>query len=142
MAHGTVSSMMTGIVFLLPLIAAAAAAVLLIQHSARRRARRLLAGRRSLRDREFGELFPPEQAEVAVKLRALLARHVPVDISAVRPYDKPVADLGMDDLDSMSVAELLMEIEDALGVKLSDDEAQQAQTFGDLVRTVAANARR
>jgi len=127
-------------VWLLSLIVVAVAAELLIERSARRRARRHLAGRPSLADREFAELFPPEQAEVAVKLRALLARHVPVDVSAVLPDDKPVADLRMDDVDSMSVAELLLEIEDELGVKLSDDEAQQAQTFGDLVRAVAANA--
>ncbi|HUW35363.1 MAG TPA: hypothetical protein VM223_27440 [Planctomycetota bacterium] len=50
-------------VWLLSLIVVAVAAELLIERSARRRARGHLAGRRSLSDREFGELFPPELSD-------------------------------------------------------------------------------
>jgi acyl carrier protein len=45
--------------------------------------------------------------------------------------DKPLADVGVD---SLAIVEMLMDLEDRYGVRLSQDDLRKARTVGDLVR--------
>lgn len=47
-----------------------------------------------------------------------------------------INDLGADSLDTV---ELVMELEDAFGVSISDEEAEKIQTVGDAVKYIESN---
>ena len=103
-----------------------------------RRIEAYFAGRPVLGEREFGEhYFPPERAEVATKLRKILASHVGIDISRMNPTDRFIEDLLMDDFDSMSTVEYVIEIEKEFGIKIPDSAAEKITTFQSLVDYVA-----
>jgi len=51
------------------------------------------------------------------------------------PADELVADLG---IDSPKALQLLVELEDALGIEISDDDAARMDTVGDILAQVAA----
>ncbi len=122
------------------LIAAAAAAsalgVWLHERSNRRRALALLAGRPQLDSSAFGQRYfgqTDRRAALAAQTRELLAKHVPFKLDGLAPGDAFVADLRMDELDSLSTVEFLVDIEKQLGLKIPDADAQQIFTFGQLV---------
>ena len=97
-----------------------------------------LAGRPALNENEFGlQYFSSDCAEVAIKLRKILARLVGVDLSKMRPTDRFVEDLRMDDLDSMSTVEFVIEIEKEFGIKIPDSAAEKMTTFQSVVDYVA-----
>ena len=74
-----------------------------------------------------------ESVQIA-KLRALIADHLDVDIKLVTDEAHFTDDLGADRLDRF---ELTMLIEDQVnGLELSDDDVDQIEVVGDLIRHI------
>jgi len=120
-------------------MSAVAIAVLDTDSAQRRLAKEHLAGREPLSDQEFGEkFFSADRASIASRTRAILASHLPLDLSRMRPDDRLVADLRMEELDSFATVEFLLEVEEEFGIRVPDEEAERMRTLGDLVEYVAA----
>ncbi len=97
-----------------------------------------MAGRPTLSEKEFGrQFFPNDRAEIAAKLREILSRYIPIDLSQMQPNDRFVEDLRMDALDSMSTVEYVIEIEKEFGIKIPDSAAEKMATFQSVVDYVA-----
>jgi len=77
--------------------------------------------------------FPEEKQAIAKKLWEITKEHSVADITGLRPEDEFVADLKMDDLDSLSTVEILTHIERDFEVDITDERAVRIRTFGDLV---------
>jgi acyl carrier protein len=100
----------------------------------RRRFEALFAGRPTFGEKEFGEhYFPADRAEIAAKLRGILANHVGIDIAKMSPTDRFIEDLRMDDFDSMSTVEYVIEIEKEFRIKIPDSVAEKMTTFQSVV---------
>jgi len=69
--------------------------------------------------------------DVDDKLKALIARVLKVPLEKVQEQARFKDDLGVDSLDLVL---LLYEIEDQMGVALSDDDAKKIVTVGDAIR--------
>ena len=96
------------------------------------------SGRPVLNADEFGKhYFPLEQAEIAVRIRKILARHVGIDIARMNPADRFIEDLLMDDFDSMSTVEFVIEIEKEFNVEIPNAVAEKMTTFQSVVDYVA-----
>jgi acyl carrier protein len=65
------------------------------------------------------------------KLKALIAKTLKVSPDKVKPEAGFKADLGADSLDLVL---LLYEIEDQMGIALTDDDAKKIATVGDALR--------
>ena len=63
------------------------------------------------------------------KIKELLAKQLRIDIDAIADDSNIIEDLGADSLD---VVEMLMAIEDDLGVIISDDDAVRLKTVRDV----------
>jgi len=97
-----------------------------------------MAGRPALNENEFGfQNFPPDRAEIAAKLRKILAHHIDIDLSRMNPADRFIQDLRMDDLDSMSTVEYIIEIEKEFGIEIPNSAAEKVTTFQNVVDYVA-----
>ncbi|HEX7577834.1 MAG TPA: acyl carrier protein [Verrucomicrobiae bacterium] len=95
-------------------------------------------GRPTLGDKEFGEhYFSPDRAEVAAKLRKILANHAGIDLSRMNPTDRLIEDLLMDDFDSMSTVEFVIEIEREFDIEIPNEKAEKMTTFQSVVDYVA-----
>ena len=71
------------------------------------------------------------------KVRALIADHLDVDIKLVTDEAHFTEDLGADWLDRL---ELTMLIEDRfMGLEISDDDVDQIEVVGDLIRHIIAD---
>lgn len=81
--------------------------------------------------------FSGPQAAVAEKLRGILTRHLPVDLSRLHPDDGLVEDLRMDALDSLSTVEFILAIEQELGIRIPNQVASRMRTFREVVEFVA-----
>jgi acyl carrier protein len=66
-------------------------------------------------------------------LRALIADHLAVDVSAVRDDANFAEDLGADSLD---VIELAMRFEEALNIPIDDHETESCETVADALRLI------
>ncbi len=126
------------IVFFLGAGACSFYAVKFSDEAEKQRALMHMTGRPPLDHAQFGkEFFSGEQAEIAAKLREIVAHHIPVDLSQMHPNDRFVQDLRMDALDSMSTVECVIEIEEKFGIKIPDSAAEKLLTFKDVVDYVS-----
>jgi acyl carrier protein len=108
--------------------------VRLTDASEKQRALRHMADRPPLADTDFGKkFFPPEHAGVASKLRRIMARHSPVDLSRLHPDDSIVEDIRMDALDSMSTVEFVVEVEKEFGIRIPEEAAEKMRTLRDVI---------
>ena len=131
---------MPSAIILLLLLALSVACVIWQDRREKQRALNHLEGRSPLSDAEFGkEFFEPSKAEVAAKVRAVFAKHIPFDVSRVRPEDLVVEELRMDALDSMSTVAFIIEVEETFGVKIPDETARTMRTLRDCVDYVVAS---
>ena len=63
------------------------------------------------------------------RIRALVAEHLGVDPSELRPDANILDDLGADSLD---VVEMVMAIEEKFDIEIPDDDAEAIRTVGDV----------
>lgn len=71
--------------------------------------------------------------ETAVGVIAKISK---TDAANITPDMELVADLGMD---SAKALELLVELEDTLGIEIGDEEAAKLNTVGDILRYLSAS---
>ena len=86
------------------------------------------------------QLTPLKDCFSINEVRTLVARQLRVDIEFVTSETHFANDLGADSLDRV---ELMLAIEDEFaGVKITDDDVEQIQVVGDLVRHLNIKRRR
>jgi len=73
--------------------------------------------------------------ETLAKVRAILVEHLEVEPESVTLEASITDDL---DADSLDLVELIMELEDQFGIKITDEEAKALSTVGDVVEFIAA----
>ena len=71
---------------------------------------------------------------VGTRLRGLMADQLGVDPGEMRPDANILEDLGADSLD---VVEMVMAIEEAFDIEVSDEDAEAMRTVGDVEAYVA-----
>ena len=99
-----------------------------------------LQGHAQLDANQFAEMyFPPEHTEIAMRLRNILARHIPLNISGLHPDDKLVDDIRMDALDSLSTEEFLINVEKEFGITIPNSEAAKMVSFKDVFDYLVAH---
>jgi acyl carrier protein len=76
------------------------------------------------------------QEEVFEQVKGILSQQLGVDEDEVTIESSFQADL---DADSLDLVELIMELEDQFGIKISDEEAQKIGTVGQAVDFVLAH---
>lgn len=74
-----------------------------------------------------------ERPEIEARLIDLLVRELGVARGAIRPESSLEEDLG---LDSLGMVELLLALEDACGVSIPDEQAEQITTVGAAIDAV------
>ena len=67
------------------------------------------------------------------KIATLMAEQLGIDKASVTPDSEIIKDLGADSLD---VVEMLLELEKEYGVEITDEQAADLKTVGDIVNLV------
>ena len=67
------------------------------------------------------------------KIASLMAEQLGVDKASIRPESEIIKDLGADSLD---VVEMLLDLEKEYGVEISDEQAAELKTVGDIVKLI------
>ena len=75
--------------------------------------------------------------EVAERVKSVLSEQLGVDDSELLEEASFQEDL---DADSLDLVELIMELEDQFGIKISDEDAQKITTVGEAVRYIASRS--
>jgi acyl carrier protein len=76
----------------------------------------------------------PSRDEVFERVKEMLAEQLGVDENEITEEASFQEDL---DADSLDLVELIMELEDQFGMKISDEDAQKIQTVGQAVDYVS-----
>ena len=76
-------------------------------------------------------------ADIAEKVRAIVAEQLGVNIEEVKDDAKFIDDLGADSLDTV---ELVMALEEEFGAEIPDEEAEKLTTVGDAVKYIEGKA--
>jgi acyl carrier protein len=72
-------------------------------------------------------------SEIRNKVIDIIADRLSKDKATITEQSNVIADLGADSLD---IAEIMMDLEDAFGVKLEED--QELKTIGDIIKYIEA----
>jgi acyl carrier protein len=73
---------------------------------------------------------------VDTKVKEIIANQLGKDVAEVTDGASLVDDLGAD---SLSIVEIMMELENELGVKIPDDASDKIKTVADVVSFIEAN---
>ena len=71
-----------------------------------------------------------DKMEIQERIMSILAKHTSLDAKSFTPDKDLKLDLGLDSLD---VAEIVFEMEQTFGIKISDDSAERIQKISDTV---------
>jgi acyl carrier protein len=110
--------------------------------SQKRVARARLGRRPQLTPAEFGERYfsdSTRKGQMATTVRRILANHLDLPLDGILPEDGLVQDLRMDDFDSMSTVEFILEIEQVFGVEIPDGAAKDFRSLRDIVEYLDAH---
>ena len=72
------------------------------------------------------------------EVRTIVAAKAARDPTRIGPYEDFEEDLGLDSLDRL---DLLAEVEDELGIRISEDEISEVRNLDDLLRVVGVRPR-
>jgi acyl carrier protein len=85
---------------------------------------------------EFGTQYFGDargKAKLAERVREILAEHLELPLAGVTAEDRPVQDLMMDDLDSLSVVEFVVQIEKEFKIDLAAKDAEGLRSLREIV---------
>jgi acyl carrier protein len=126
---------------IIAVLVALGGAIWLSERTVRRRVLKRMRSRPARTPEQFGDdLFPPESAQFAAKIREILARHLTVDLSRLSPDDTFV-DLEIAELDSLATVGFVLDLEREFGIQISDRDAERIKTFRDVVEYVSGAAK-